>query len=58
MKCPTCKEAVEGKCCSCGYELPEDEQHLEPNPYAEEIGGDAREHLECEGCRNQSALDI
>lgn len=58
MKCPTCKDAEEGKCCRCGDEIPIELQKLEPDPYSDEIEGDDSLHLECRQCSYESARDI
>jgi hypothetical protein len=58
MKCPTCRFAVEGCCCSCGVEIPAGEQRLEEDPYASEIHHDERLHLQCKVCYHESCMDI
>ena len=42
-------------CCSCGCI---DDLSFGPDPYAEEIGGNATPVWECGSCRYQSAMDI
>jgi len=60
MKCPTCKEAKEDCCCSCGSKLSEKElkRGLEPDPYDEEIGNCSDLHLQCDKCMHESCMDI
>ncbi len=58
LECPTCPDAEEGKCCSCGGEIPEADQRLLANPYQNEINGDEAEHLECNNCYRNACDDI
>jgi hypothetical protein len=58
MKCPTCKDAEENKCCHCKAEIPEADRKLETDPFAEEINGSLDLHLQCSHCQSESANDI
>lgn len=64
MKCPTCEDAKENKCCWCEKFIPEEIQKLKPDSYAEEIDGDKRLHLQCiliqqiKTCRKNSVYEI
>jgi hypothetical protein len=58
MKCPTCKDAVEGCCCCCGLEIPVPDQELRPDPYGSEMADDQSPHLQCPECNAQSAGDV
>lgn len=58
MKCPTCKDSIEGKCCICGVAIPEDKQILMPDPFEEDIHDDNSLHLLCNICFKESEGEI
>jgi hypothetical protein len=59
QRCPTCN-TKRGACCSRGCELTREdmERGLAPDPYAQDMHGDERLHLQCGECAFQSAQDI
>ena len=68
LTCPTCKsdspnrlnygQPKPGRCCSCDLMIESKKQKLQPDPYDEDVNGDASLHLQCEECRAESAADI
>lgn len=56
-RCPTCNTR-RGVCCSCGGDLGPGPHELAPDPYAEELHGDDRLHMQCSVCAFEAAQDI
>jgi len=57
VKCPTCDDASEDRCCRCKGWLVEGEE-IGPDPYAKEITGSTEPHLLCVDCCRRSAQDV